>query len=299
MRSARKPGSSVVVTGATGAIGRIVTSRLVRNGWQVSGVTQHPSSARLPAGVSAVYGDLSDPSTLDQAFAGAGQIVLIAFPSTVHEVLAQARRAGVNYVVVISSGAVTAGYDTTYNAVVERAVIESDLEWAIVRPGEFATNGLLIWGPSVRAERRVVEPFPDQVGQPIHEADVADVVVADLLDPQRRGRIDTIVGPDRLTKREQVAAISTAIGAEIRLDQVTAAEARAFYQAQGGFAAANADFLFGFETYDGVQGEHDEPAESGEAEPEYPDLSLVTGQPARSYQQWAHDHATDFAGPRP
>jgi len=299
MRSARKPGSSVVVTGATGAIGRIVTSRLVTTGWQVSGVTRHPSSARLPAGVSAVYGDLSDPSTLDQAFAGAGQIVLIAFPHTVHEVLAQARRAGVDYVVVISSGAVTAGYDTTYNALVERAVMESDLGWAVVRPGEFATNGLLIWGPSIRAERRVVEPFPDQVGQPIHEADVADVVVADLLDRQRRGRIDTIVGPDRLTKREQVAAISTAIGAEIRLDQVTAAQARAFYQAQGGFAGANADFLFGFETYDGVQGEHDEPADSSEAEPEYPDLSLITGQPARSYQQWAHDHAADFAGPRP
>jgi len=298
MRPARKPGSSIVVTGATGAIGRMVTASLVGAGQQVIGVSRHPANAQLPAGASAVYGDLSDPSTLDQAFAGAGQIVLIAFPDTVHEVLAQARRGGVDYVVVISSGAVTAGYDTTYNAVVERAVIESDLQWAIVRPGEFATNGLLIWGPSVRAERRVVEPFPDQAGQPIHEADVADVVVADLLDPQRRGRIDTIVGPDRLTKREQVAAISTAIGADIRLDQVSAEQARAFYRAQGGFAAANADFLFGFETYDGVQGEHDEPADS-EAEPEYPDLSLVTGQPARSYQQWAHDHAADFAGPGP
>lgn len=34
--------------------------------------------------------------------------------------------------------------------------------------------------------RRVIEPFLDQIGQPIHEDDVADVVVADLLNPQRR-----------------------------------------------------------------------------------------------------------------
>lgn len=128
--------------------------------------------------------------------------------------------------VVISSAAVTAGYDTTYNAVVEEAVLRSGLKWSIVRPGEFATNSLLIWGPEIRTSRRVVEPFPDQIGHPIHEDDVADVVVADLLDPQRRGRIDTIIGPDSLTKREQVAAIAEAIGEEITLDEFTPAQAR-------------------------------------------------------------------------
>jgi uncharacterized protein YbjT (DUF2867 family) len=87
---------------------------------------------------------------------------------------------------------VTAGYDTTFHLPVEVAVQESGLAWSIVRPGEFATNALLIWGPSIRRSRRVVEPFPDLVGSPVHERDVADVVVVDLLESDRRGRVDTL-----------------------------------------------------------------------------------------------------------
>ncbi|MEE6281706.1 SDR family oxidoreductase [Georgenia sp. MJ170] len=285
----------MVVTGATGAIGRRVIVSLLEAGYSVRGTSRSPEPASLPSGAEAAHGDLEAPSTLRSAFRSAAQLVLIAVPETVQEVLARAKQQGIEHVVVISSAAVTAGYDTTYNAVVEDAVMRSDLEWSIVRPGEFATNSLLIWGPTIRTSRRVVEPFPDQVGHPIHEGDVADVVVADLLDPQRRGRIDTIIGPDSLTKREQVAAIAEAVGEEIALDVVTADEARAFYRDQGGFAAANAELLFGFENYNGVEGAADEPHDtSAPDDGAYLTLEQITGATARTYRRWADDHAPDF-----
>lgn len=168
--------------------------------------------------------------------------MLIAVPDSAVEVVACARAAGIEHIVVVSSAAVTAGHDTTYNLPVERAVQASGLDWSIVRPGEFATNALLIWGPSIRSGRRVVEPFPDQAGNPIHEQDIADVIVADLLEPDRRGRVDTIIGPDTLTKREQVARIAAAVGDDIALDEVTPEQALRFYREQGGFAADNAGF---------------------------------------------------------
>lgn len=287
--------SPIVVTGATGAIGRRVIESLLEVGRAVRGTSRSPESASLPAGAEAVHGDLDDPSTMHSAFRSATQLVLIAVPETVQEVLSHAKRQGIEHVVVISSAAVTAGYDTTYNAVVEDTVRGSGLEWSIVRPGEFATNSLLVWGPAIKTSRRVVEPFPDQIGHPIHEGDIADVVVADLLDPQRRGRIDTIIGPDSLTKREQVAAIAEAVGEEIALDEVTAAQARAFYRDQGGFAAANADFLFGFESYDGVEGAADDPHDTSAPDDDaFLTLDQITGAPARTYRQWAHDHAPDF-----
>lgn len=184
---------------------------------------------------------------------------------------------------------------------VERAVQASGLDWLIVRPGEFATNALLIWGPSTRSGRRVVEPYPEQAGNPIHERDITDVVVADLLEPGRRGRVDTIVGPDTLTKREQVAAIAAAVGDHITLDEVTPEQALSFYREQGGFAADNADWLYGLTSYDGVEGVTDEPLDAtpsrGSA---YRTLADVLGCPGRSYAQWARDHASDFtrtAGP--
>lgn len=289
---------SVVVTGATGAVGRCVVAELLHAGCRIRAVSRRPAAAQLPAGAEVVAGDLAEPGTLRAAFSGAAQLVLISLPDTVQEVVEHARTAGIGHIVVVSSAAVTAGYDTTYNLPVEQAVMASGLAWTIVRPGEFASNALLIWGPSIRAHRRVVEPFPEQAGNPIHERDIADVIVADLLDPQRRGRIDTIVGPQTLTKREQVAAIAAAIGQEITLQEVTPEQARAFYRQQGGFAAANADFLFGFESYDGVQGAVDEPHDTSvDPAGAYATLAEVLGRPGRSYGQWARDHASDFMGP--
>ncbi|WP_274035545.1 hypothetical protein [Streptomyces sp. MMBL 11-1] len=49
-----------------------------------------------------------------------------------------------------------------------------------MRPGEFAANALLLWRPSIRSDRRVVEPLPARTGNPIHEQDIADVIVAGL-----------------------------------------------------------------------------------------------------------------------
>jgi uncharacterized protein YbjT (DUF2867 family) len=284
-----------VVTGATGPVGRHVVAGLVARGADVRAVTRNPARAGLPSGARVVAGDPFEPESLEPAFAGAGSLVLGAVPQTAGGVLAVAVAAGVEHVVLVSSAAVTAGYDTTYHPPVEEAVRASGMAWSVVRPGEFAMNSLLIWGPSIRRERRAVEPFPEQVGSPVHERDIADVILADLTDPARRGRIDSLIGPTSLSKRRQVAQIAAAIGADVMLDQVTADEAHRFYRAQGGFAADNADFLFGFESYDGVAGDVDTPPETPPGEdPRYDTLAEITGQPGRSYAEWARDHTADF-----
>ncbi|MFD7125005.1 SDR family oxidoreductase [Streptomyces anulatus] len=287
-----------VVTGATGTLGRHVVDGLLSDGRPVRAVSRQPPQSGLPSAVEVVAGDLHEPSTLGTAFETARALVLIAVPDSAVEVVACARAAGIEHIVVVSSAAVTAGHDTTYNLPVEHAVRASGLDWSIVRPGEFATNALHIWGPSIRSGRRVVEPFPDQAGNPIHEQDIADVIVADLLDPDRRGRVDTIIGPDTLTKREQVARIAAAVGDDIALDEVTPEQALRFYREQGGFAADNADWLYGLTSYDGVEGATDEPREANpESDGAYLTLAEVLGRPGRSYARWARDHAFDFGKP--
>jgi uncharacterized protein YbjT (DUF2867 family) len=62
--------------------------------------------------------------------------------------------------VALSSGAVTGGFDTDFHFPVERAVEDSRLKWTHVRPGEFMLNKLWLWGPSIRAESVVYNPFP-------------------------------------------------------------------------------------------------------------------------------------------
>jgi uncharacterized protein YbjT (DUF2867 family) len=164
---------TTVVTGASGTVGRSLVARLAQAGEPVRAVTRNPATARFPAGVQVVHGDLADPETLPAALAGAERLHLFPFPETAREVVALAREAGVRRVTLLSSGSVTAGYDTDYQLPVEQAVEASGLAWTHLRPGEFAANRLALWGPSIRTERVVRWPFPDEVGIPIHEADIA------------------------------------------------------------------------------------------------------------------------------
>jgi uncharacterized protein YbjT (DUF2867 family) len=286
---------AILVTGATGSVGRNVVRRLVEAGAEVRALSRSPRPAGLPEGVRAVAGDLTQPASLAGALEDVDRMYLFPVAETAREVVALARQAGVRRIVVLSSGAVTAGFDSDFHLPVERAVEESGLEWTHVRPGEFAMNKLALWGPSIRAEGVVRDPYPDAAGCPVHEQDIADVAALALLEDGHRGRAYTLNGPDTLTHRRQVELIAEAVGRPVRFDVVSREEAREHYREQGGFAAENADFLLGFEDYSG--GETDlqaleelDPTAVGPS----PTAEEATGAPARTFAQWAHDHAREF-----
>ncbi|GIJ19069.1 NAD(P)H-binding protein [Micromonospora fiedleri] len=286
---------TILVTGATGSVGRLVVERLVAAGVRVRALTRSPDAARLPDGVEVVAGDLADPSTLVSVFGGVQRMYLFPVPATARGVVVGAVDAGVRHIVVLSSGAVTAGFDTDFHLPVEQAVEASGVAWTHVRPGEFMLNKLSLWGPSIRAERVVREPFPDTAWYPVHEHDIADVAVTALLHAGHAGRVYDVNGPQLISNRDQVRAIAEAIGEDIRLEVVTPGQARQHYLRQGGFAAANADFLLGFEDYSGndttpTPSEAFDPASAGPL----PTAEQVTGRPARTFAAWAHDHADDF-----
>ncbi|MEU4532073.1 NAD(P)H-binding protein [Micromonospora ureilytica] len=286
---------TILVTGATGNVGRHVVSTLAAAGHPVRALTRRPDDAAAPTGVPVVAGDLMRPDSLGSALDGVHAMFLFPIRETVVKVVDRAVTAGVRRIVVLSSGAVAAGYDTEYHYPVEQAVERSGVAWTHVRPGEFAVNTLHMWGPSIRTGRTVVDPFPDRVSAPVHERDIADVVSAALVEEGHAGRAYTLAGPTAVSHRERVAAIAAALGEEIRIERVTPAEAREFYHRQGGWAADNADFLLGFESY---SGESTEPVEGDERhhDPTVPTTTVadVTGRPARDFATWARDHADDF-----
>nr|WP_017589135.1 NAD(P)H-binding protein [Nocardiopsis ganjiahuensis] len=282
------------MTGSSGNVGRLVLRGLVGSGAEVRALSRRGRDD-LPEGVEGVVGDLGSPKTLGDALKGVDRVFLFPVPETAESVVERARAAGVSRIVTLSSGAVTNGFDTDFHLPVEQAVEASGTEWTHVRPGEFALNKLWLWGPSIRAERVVREPEPEAAWYPVHERDIADVATEALLGEGHTGRAYTLNGPELVSRREQVAAIAEAIGEPVRVDVVEPRIAREHYLAQGGFAAENADFLLGFEDYSG-----------GEADPEelegvdavapgpVPTSEEVTGRPARTFREWACDHAADF-----
>ncbi|MFF3653159.1 SDR family oxidoreductase [Streptomyces sp. NPDC002181] len=222
----------IVVTGATGNVGRPLTRVLAEAGRQVTAVSRHAAAA--PDGVRHVVADLSEPAGVEPALAGAKSLFLL-LSGELHadgakpiEVIDRAAASGVRRIVLLSSqGVATRPFGTTRITVraVEDALRESGLEWAILRPGGFASNALW-WAESVRTRRVVAAPFGD-VGVPVIDpADIAEVAAACLLEDRHAGGVYELTGPEVITPRRQTEAIADALGSPVRFDELTRDEAK-------------------------------------------------------------------------
>ncbi|WP_433174645.1 SDR family oxidoreductase [Actinoallomurus sp. CA-150999] len=223
----------IVVTGATGNVGRPLTRALAEAGRQVTAVSRH--TAAVPDGVRHVVADLAEPAGLEPALAGAKALFLL-LSADMHaagagpaDIIRKAVVSGVRRVVLLSSqGVATRPFGPTRIAVraVEDALRESGLEWTILRPGGFASNALW-WAESIRARRVVAAPFGD-VGVPIIDpADIAEVAAACLLDDRHTGDVYELTGPEVITPRQQAEAIAAALGSPVRFHELTRDEAKA------------------------------------------------------------------------
>ncbi|QMU70495.1 SDR family oxidoreductase [Streptacidiphilus sp. P02-A3a] len=223
----------IVVTGATGNIGRPLTQALAEAGQQVTAVSRH--AAAVPDGVRHVVADLAAPASLEPALAGAKALFLLlsgdmhAAGATPASLIAAAESSGVRRVVLLSTqGVATRPFGATRIAMraLEDLLRESGLEWAVLRPGGFASNALW-WAESIRERRVVAAPFGD-VGVPIIDpADIAEVAAACLLDDRHADGVYELTGPEVITPRQQAAAIAAALGSPVLFHELTRDEAKA------------------------------------------------------------------------
>lgn len=223
----------IVVTGATGNVGRPLTQALAAAGEQVTAVSRH--AAATPDGVRHVVADLADPASLTPAFDGAKALFLLlsgdlhAPTARPADIIGLAAASGVRRIVLLTSqGVATRPHGPTRIALrtLEDALRESGLEWAVVRPGGFASN-TLAWAESVRTRGTVAAPFGD-VGVPVVDpADIAEVAAACLLEDRYNGGVYELTGPEVITPRHQTEVIAAALGSAVRFHELTRDEAKA------------------------------------------------------------------------
>ncbi|MFG2843015.1 SDR family oxidoreductase [Kitasatospora sp. NPDC048296] len=223
----------IVVTGATGTIGRPLTQALAEAGEQVTAVSRH--AAAVPDGVRHLVADLGRPAGLRPALEGAKALFLLlsgdlhAAGASPTDIIGEAAAGGVRRVVLLSSqGVATRPFGPTRIAMrtLEDALRESGLEWVVLRPGGFASN-VRWWAESVRAHQVVAAPFGD-VGVPIIDpTDIAEVAAACLLDDRHAGGVYELTGPEVITPRGQTEAVAAALGMPVRFHELTRDEAKA------------------------------------------------------------------------
>src|SRR5438093_4135084 len=178
----------VLVTGATGRVGRLVVAELLAAGVPVRALTRRPSAAALPAAVDVFAGDLTAPESLDAALQDVGAVFLLwtAPPATVGAVVEQLA-AHTRRVVFLSSPHQTPhpffqqpNPMAALHAGIERSIAAAGLESTIIRPGMFASNSLFWWATTIRAGGVVRWPYGAAETAPVDDRDVAAVAARTL-----------------------------------------------------------------------------------------------------------------------
>lgn len=281
----------ILVTGATGTVGRQVVEQLVAADLPVRAVARDPDRASVPDGVELVAGDLSDAVGLAPHLQGVDAVFpLWPFP-TVESVrklgaaLIDTLAARVGRVVYLSATAAAEPPGGFWRAV-EALIEASSLQWTHLRPTGFAKNTLM-WADQIRAGDVVRWPYPDAARSLIHERDIAAVAVQALIRDELVGTMPVISGPEAITQADQIAEIGTAIGRELHCTDMPHDEAMAELVARFG----NADLAHtALEVWAGFV-----------TKPEVvtTTVAAITGQPARPFRDWAAEHADDFRYPQP
>jgi len=279
-----------LVTGATGTVGRALTSLLLTEGAKVRAVTRNPRTAGLPDGAEVVEADPTSADTLADPLVGATAVFLnpAATGEATGRILELAAERGVTRAVLLSAAVVEDGVAEQSNILaawhkgIEDAVTGSGLQWTIVRPGEFASNAAQQWGSQIRDTGVVRAAYGQSTTAPIHERDVAAVSMRALVSGEHARARYLLTGPQSLTRAEMVRILAEAIGRPVRFEEVSRDRA---LQALVGLGAPRpiVETMLDWQ----AASQHREAFVS-------PVVEQVTGRPALSFAQWAADHVADF-----
>jgi uncharacterized protein YbjT (DUF2867 family) len=266
---------TILVTGATGNIGRRIVDRLIDLGANdIRALTKNPAKAKLPARVTPITGYLGDPESLPAALDGVERMYLAPLPQTLEATLDLVKKADVEYVVALSGGG---DWQEHADKITASGLVNTQLG-----PGEF-TDNFTIWSEQIKATGTVRDPYPAVVEAPISMDDIARVAAVLLVKPDesRFGRMYPITGPEALTRAQIAEQIGMGIGVDIAFEQCSKSEAQ--------------------ETLRPIMGEYArwylDQIETGVDDPQQANhlVGELTGTPAESVAQWAARNAELFA----
>jgi uncharacterized protein YbjT (DUF2867 family) len=274
---------TILVTGATGNVGRPLTELLSLEGAEVRALTRNPQAAGLPAGVEVV--------TTVSSLRGVTSVFLNprAVGKAAGELLALAREHGVRRVVTLSAINVDddvadqpSRYRGDFNKEVEDAVTGCGLEWVSLRSTMFATNTIGLWAAQIRAGDLVHGPYAASAWAPIHERDLAGVGAHALLTDELVGQRLVLTGPQSLIQVDMVAIIGEVLGRSLGYQEIPP-EAAKQGLVERGFPAGFADAYLALQA-----------KAVGQPALTTNEVEKILDRPALSFAQWVTDNKEAF-----
>ncbi|MDR3080900.1 MAG: SDR family oxidoreductase [Streptomyces sp.] len=279
----------ILVTGATGTVGREVARRLSgRHPLRMLVRDPRRVTFAAPAG-EVVAGDYGDEASLARAL----RDVRVAFLVTNRvggpddeRFVAAARAAGVRHLVKLSAAAVTDPLAddliTRWQRGTEEAIRTSGLDWTFLRPRSFMSN-TLGWASGIRSDGVVRALYGNAPNACVDPRDIARAAVRVLTEPGHESKAYVLTGPEPLSGAEQAERLAHVLRRPIRFEEIGPEQAREQWKRRHPAPVADALLASAERQLAGAKAAVD------------PMLERVTARPATSYATWAADHAQVFA----
>jgi (4-alkanoyl-5-oxo-2,5-dihydrofuran-3-yl)methyl phosphate reductase len=277
----------ILVSGATGTVGGLVARQLSGSGHEIVALVRDTARADLPADVTLLQGDLTDPDAVRRALDGVDRAFLNMADDNGAVFAEVAAAAGVGHVVLLSSFTAVTDLPSGANNIItarhqagEQALTAVGVPATFLRAAGFDYN-ILMWAAG--ATNGVVRAPNTDVKLPVVDpADIAAAAVAVLTATDPQVGAFSITGPDSLSVRDQVSVVNETLGRSYTVQEISPAEAAA-----AAFPAGTPDFVTTsvLETM-GPGAAVLTPADG---------VQSLTGNPPRPFAAWVADHAQAFA----
>lgn len=215
------PAGRILITGATGTVGRAVAQQLAQQDAPVAAAVRNPERALQAVRVPTVAFDFHKPATYGEAFRGVEKLFLVRPPAiaavwrSIFPALHAAQRAGVRHVVFLSL------LGAENNPFVPHRWIEwhlqfLDMDWTFLRPNFFMQNLSTTHREEIRDRDEIFIPAGDGATSFIDARDIAAVAVRALTEAGHEYMAYTLTGSEALTYAEVAHVLSDVLGRPIR-----------------------------------------------------------------------------------
>jgi uncharacterized protein YbjT (DUF2867 family) len=221
----------ILITGASGNVGKEVLKQIVQTGVRVRAGFQSVSKGGAVSGAEVVAIDYNQPETLRTALKGVDRVFLVGPPTSqlpalerkAMDVIAQSN---VRHVVKLSA---MGGRDATFprqHAESEDYIRSTGVPYTFLRPNGFMQNMVNYNAPTINTQNAFYGSEGDGRVSQIDLRDVAAVAVKALTEDGHVGKAYTLTGPESLTNSEIAQMLSRELGREIRFINLPPAQLR-------------------------------------------------------------------------
>jgi uncharacterized protein YbjT (DUF2867 family) len=281
----------VLVTGATGNTGTGLVASLRRAGVDVRIFVRDAAKAEplKAAGAEVVVGDLDKPETITPAVEGVDKIYLLTWNGPTQEqqaenVIKAAKRVGSIHLVRHSMWGPEGSRIIKQGYKIEEAVRSSGLPWTILKPTFFMQNTMMA-AQTISSHGVIYWDMKEGKLGMIDVRDIVDAATAVLTGSGHDGKTYVLTGPEAISFNDVAAAFSSVLGKEVK------------YVSVPGEAALKSMTDMGLPEWI-AQGyvELSEGFSNNFANSVTDNVAVLTGHPARSFEQFVSDFAHVFGG---